>query len=56
MKIEHIEKISEYLAIVESISADIRRSNSDELLFDQSAIKVRVSTINFKCYPLSIHY
>jgi hypothetical protein len=32
MKIEHIEKISEYLAIVESISADIRRSNSDELL------------------------
>ena len=32
MKIEHIEKISEYLGIVESISADIRHSNSDDLL------------------------
>jgi len=32
MKIEYITKISEYLAIVESISADIRRRNSDELL------------------------
>lgn len=32
MKTEHIEAISEYLEIVESISADIRHSNSDDLL------------------------
>lgn len=32
MKIESIEKISDYLGIVESISTDIRRSNSDDLL------------------------
>jgi len=32
MKIEHIDKISEYLEIVESMSADVQQSNSDELL------------------------
>ncbi|TAL47642.1 FRG domain-containing protein [archaeon] len=32
MKTEYINKISEYLAIVESISADVRQSNSNELL------------------------
>jgi hypothetical protein len=32
MKIEHIEKVSDYLGIVERISAEIRQSNSDDLL------------------------